>query len=398
MHILHISHLYPNDFDPRYGIAIKNLVSAIPSKVNGGEIHQTIIVPIPLAFFPLTLFDPEWACFARMRKKLANDAQNVFYVPSVVFPRHLFSNYVNNFRAEKILSFLKSQNINPDLVHCHTSFGDGTVGKVLHEKLGIPYIVTVRREIDFENSNLSKNEKTTINETVRKASAVVAPSEHLKRKCLKNTGVEPLLVPNGIESDIIVNHFERNTGEIKTPIIVSTVGRLDSNKRIDMVIDLTGELVKEGFEIILNIIGEGSKKEFLIRKTIDQGLQDLVVFHGNQPHHEVIRILRNSDIFFLPSKTETFGLVFLEALAQGVPVLGTANQGIHGLGINGVHGFFCKTPEEFQQAFKKLLSQPELRAKFGEEGIKLVKNYTWEKAGETIANIYKRIIFSSQIK
>lgn len=396
MRILHVSHLYPNDFDPRYGIAVKKAIEHVPSEFNGETLEQQIVVPIPLAFFPLTMLDPEWACFADLRREKSG-SQDFHYVASTILPKALLQNMVYSNRASKIYKYIKHQKFEPDIIHCHTAYADGLTGNYVKKKMHVPYVLTVRREIDFENSRLSQAARRTIAETVRHADTVIAPSVHLKRKCLEHTGVDPILVPNGIDEELIIDEdtFNSRFRMDKNITVITAVGRFDDNKRMDLVLEVADRLNAKGYDIKLNLVGDGPQKEPLRRSETAKRLAAKVMFHGNLPHDDVITILRDSDIFFLPSRTETFGLVYLEAMAQGLPIVGTTGQGMDGLASDGEEGFFRQNKQGFEEAVEKLVRKPPLRREMGEKGLILAKNCTWSNTGVKLAEIYFRVFKGS---
>jgi len=386
--ILHITGLFPCECEPSQGVAVKQLIDAIP---NNFKQSQLIVRLIPLSFFPISMAKSKWKCFAKLRKQKYSLKGSTVFFPIVLLPKGKFRRLAF-LRTSSLHRFITSENLNPALIHAHTSFIEGHYARVMSIKMSIPYVLTVRREIDFESNNLVEKEKKEVAVNVKNAALVIAPSLHLKKKCLQNTGIDPLLIPNGIQEEniITVPEFEeriRKRNEDKK-LVVTTVASLDKNKRIDIVLKVVSRILKEQKNISLNIVGDGPLRSYLINMTKDLGIYEQVYFHGKIPHSEVIKILHDSDVFFLPSLTETFGLSYLEALAQGVPIIGTKEQGIHGVAQENVHGFFCKREDEYYNALRTLICNHELRVSMGIKGIQLARTLTWTKSGRKLAEAY----------
>lgn len=134
---------------------------------------------------------------------------------------------------------------------------------------------------------------------------------------------------SGIPESIIV---KRDDNVFNYPIKVLTCANFKKRKNIDKVIKALKGL--DGFE--LTCIGEGIEKRKL------QKLDHNVKFTGLLPHDKVLDFMRQSDIFILPSAGETFGMVYLEAMASGCITIGTENDGIDGIIVNGKNGFLTK--------------------------------------------------------
>ena len=90
---------------------------------------------------------------------------------------------------------------------------------------------------------------------------------------------------------------------------------------------------------VINFIGEGKEMENLKALTSKYSLYDHVHFWGRIPREQVIRIMNETDCFIMVSKFETFGLVYLEAMAKGCITIASKNEGMDGIIRNGENGF-----------------------------------------------------------
>ena len=118
-------------------------------------------------------------------------------------------------------------------------------------------------------------------------------------------------------------------------------------------------------------------------------------FLGKLEHKEVIDIMKQYDIFSLPSYKEGFGMVYIEAMAQGIPVIGVKGEGIEDAIENGVNGFLVerKNIEELVKIMKFLIENPYKRIDIGKCAIETVLNkFTWNVNADKMISIYNEMI------
>ena len=223
-----------------------------------------------------------------------------------------------------------------DGVHATTLFSDGAVALRIKKKYHIPYIVSVR------NTDVNTFIKLPylwplLRELLTEASMIVCVSPSIRHRLLNSYGIRGMkelvetktkVITNGINDWWIENikgkHKKRTFG-------VAYVGRFMKNKNIDSLIDAVLQLRKQIPEIRLNLIGGGGDQtEKIIQKIKEH--PDCLKYHGYLTNKEEIgNILEENDVFAMASFRETFGLVYIEAMSQGLPVLYTKGQGIDGL-------------------------------------------------------------------
>lgn len=133
---------------------------------------------------------------------------------------------------------------------------------------------------------------------------------------------------------------------------ISTVSRLLNWKCLDSTIKGVSEAFA-GVDYHYNIYGEGSERDYLERVIRSRGLTERVHLRGKVSRDEVINQMQKTDIFVMISKHETFGLVYLEAMAQGCITIGSQNGGIDGIIVDGENGFLC--PEGDGKSLSNLL-------------------------------------------
>ena len=172
---------------------------------------------------------------------------------------------------------------------------------------------------------------------------------------------------------------------------IVTMAELIRLKNIDKVILALKEISSEK-SFTYTIIGQGTRKKRLKAMVQKLGLSDIVTFIDFIPHDQIAIELYKYDIFIMPSYLETFGRVYFEAMAMGIPIICAKNSGIFGYFKEGEQGLSVnhRKTNDIAEKLEYLISNPVERAKIGNAGKKLVENYTWETIIEEIHQIYRR--------
>ena len=246
---------------------------------------------------------------------------------------------------------------------------------------------------------------------IKKADTVTVISNYLKeyvQKVSKNKDV--FLIPNGVDlknfqfpiSNFQSNlNFKNSKSESKTIITVSRLvpknGLKDLIKAFHI---LTNDLKPNTYNLKLLIIGEGPEREKLRELTKNLEIENEIKFLGNIPNSEVPKYLAQVDVFVRPSLSEGLGTSFLEAMASGLPIIGTPVGGIPDfLKDPSTHsgqatGLFCKVsdPEDIAEKINKILTDDDLRNKLIVNGRKLVEEkYSWDKIADQFKNLYNSL-------
>lgn len=182
-------------------------------------------------------------------------------------------------------------------------------------------------------------------------------------------------------------------GFLSSDIVVLFVGLNFKVKRLDLVLRGVAQLVNRGrygTTTRLLVVGKGNRRRYRAMAA-DLGIADRVVFCGIT--HEIEKYYLASDLFVMPSSYDTFGLVVLEAMMAGLPVIITQKVGARDLVHSGVHGFILgDDPSPFELEEKMaLLMERENRLRMGENARKTAQMNTWDKKGATVAEIYRSL-------
>ena len=175
------------------------------------------------------------------------------------------------------------------------------------------------------------------------------------------------------------------------------VGRIQPLKGVDVAVQTLAKLENKKTKLI--IVGGasgsfGSSESMHVRKLIcDLDLNDRVHFVEPQPHHLLSTYYRAADVVLVPSRSESFGLVALEAAACGIPVVATAVGGLLNLVEHQTTGYSVenRNPETFAEYVDLLLSDPMLSLTMGNRAAHRAKNYSWSATADSVIGVYEAL-------
>ncbi len=342
-------------------------------------IRQTIYVPVRTA--------------AEVGKyDIPNVPDTVVIYAHILEPKHriLYKSKINTI-YEDVLSKVEIKGI--DIIHAHFLFSDGGVALKLKQQFSIPYITAVRNtdvnmffkymiHLRGHGQNILSNARQCIFVTpsYRKQVADKYIAGQLKERILNAT-----VIPNGLTPDWFENQESRPVPH--NPLRILYVGDFTFNKNILLLLSVIKALSGER-PVTLTLAGGGGDGHESVLKALKQEDFSFVKFVGKVEGATAMRALYGEhDIFVMISKLETFGLVYLEALSQGLPVIHTAGQGID--------GYFEKSSfaipvqpnnmNESIEAIKKIADNFETASR---EAVQAVAPFSWTQIAKTYLNLY----------
>lgn len=211
---------------------------------------------------------------------------------------------------------------------------------------------------------------------------------------------EPMIVPNGVDVEKFSRklpvggreELRKSFGFSESDVVLVTASRLSLKNGID---DLIRSLTSLPPNIKCLIAGDGEDAEKLRVLTEKKGLANRVVFLGSRSHDELPGILQASDIFVRASLSEGLGNSFLEAMAAGIPIIGTPVGGIPDFLTDGETGVFCqpRDPESIAAAVRRIQEEPGLRERLIANGERLVRaQYDWNGIAERIHGVLASLV------
>lgn len=209
----------------------------------------------------------------------------------------------------------------------------------------------------------------------RMADSITAISAYLKERALKSGAtVDVEIIPNGVDLERFTKiSLEKNPAQT----VLVTTSRLVEKNGVRFVIEALRYLPPS---VHFWILGTGPLEEGLRVLAEEVGVSDRVLFLGHKNHEEVASILSRADIFIRPSLSEGLGNSFLEAMALGLPIIGTPVGGIPDFLIDGKTGFFAEpgNSRSIADVVTKVMTSPDLLRTVAENGERLVRErYGW---------------------
>ncbi len=274
----------------------------------------------------------------------------------------------------------------PDIIHAHTLFSDGSLANYCNRKYGIPFIVAIRStDIDvFLKSKPWLKEYSK--QILDNANYIIFISHALKRKFLRTYGEgyesKSLVIPNGINQ----SYFDDQNIQKKqphTPPELLYVGSFLKRKNVAFLI----KFVKKN-HAKLTVVGGGGNDAKTVLQMIGNSTE--VNYLGQiKEQSKLSEIYGQNDIFIMVSRKETLGLVYLEAMSQGLPVIYTKGTGIDGFFKEGEVGLGVN-PNSFDAidiAIKNILSDYE---NISRNCIMAAKEFNWSNISNRIYQLYTK--------
>lgn len=246
--------------------------------------------------------------------------------------------------SSKLVDMVKLYKI--EVLHVHYAIPHAYAGYMAKQMLkdeGIELpMITTLHGTDITLVGSHPNYKSAVTFSINKSDYVTSVSQSLKDDTIKlfNTTREIEVIPNFIELDHQGVDIEKNCCRSvlahDNERIITHISNFRQVKRIPDIIKIFHQ-IQEQIPSKLMMVGDGPEKEPAERLCEELGIADKVIFFGNS--NELDRILSSTDLFLLPSETESFGLAALEAMAWGVPVISSNAGGLPEVNIQGYSGF-----------------------------------------------------------
>ena len=299
----------------------------------------------------------------------------------------------------------------PDIIHVHHPFWLGSVGLFLGRRLGVPVIYTYHTRLEHYAhyvplpGPLFRNlvSHAIVRRFANRCDGVIVPTESAE-EYLRTIGVRRriLVQPTGVDTDRFhsvpdaeIRRLRAEYAPQQARILIS-ISRLSREKNIDFLLDairLLKDCSEQAFRLL--IAGDGPERQRLEIRIGTLGLENSVVLLGAVPPDQIAAYCRMADIFLFASRSETQGMVILEAMAAGTPVVAIRSSGIEDLVHNGFNGF--KTPPDHAQwsaRIAQLLDDPALHRTLATNARAFADDYSIRRFSANVARFYAGILAS----
>ncbi len=317
--------------------------------------------------------------------------------------------------SKEFLRIVKSENY--DVIHSHYWLS-GKVAMPAAKELGIPLIHTMHTMARVKNLNLAEGESPEPMIRVQGETQVVAAADAL----IANTDAEGAslvslydacpdkvhVVTPGVDLYNFTpgegrSHAREVVGLPQDALVVSFVGRIQPHKGPEVLIRATSELVKHSpilrHKLVVNVMGgaSGANTEEVDRlKELSSwlGIDDVVRFEPPVARKDLAQWYRAADLVVVPSYSESFGLVALEAQACGTPVVATPLGGLRTAVADGISGVLVDghDPKAWSSVIVRLLQEPQRRVLLSMGAIEHASHFGWDATARGTLDIYDLVI------
>ncbi len=311
MNIFIIARGYPSKNDPTWGCFEKDQAIAL---ANLG--HRITILSVD------TRFRRYWRPLGIQHIEEENiSIYNIFIIPYALL--FFLPAFIKDYFFSKLLEIVYLKAIakqgKPDILYSHYLHNTHKALRI-KRKFDIP-LVSIEHSSELGYTNISKSIVDLANKTYPNVDQLITVSSFLKENILKYIPLDNILiVPNVVGPDFTYKLTAKNEKTFK----IISIGSYIHRKGFDILIEalaLAHPMLQGDWEAI--IIGGGELESTLKQQIHSHHLQQHIQLLGKKDKKEIIQTLQNSDIFVLASRSETFGVVYIEALACGLPIIAT---------------------------------------------------------------------------
>ena len=321
----------------------------------------------------------------------------------------------------RVLERQRHEGTRYDVVHSHYWLS-GWVGRSAKEIWGAPLVASFHTLGKVKNFSLARGEgpesdarlageERVIEQADRILSATPAEAGHL----IGLYGADPdriRIVPPGVDHSVF---FPRSREAAKARLhlsgarILLFVGRLQPHKGPDVAINALAEAVgrdpRATEDVVLAVVGGPSGRTVAERDEVSRlmdlaaasGVGDRVMFFPPQPQMRLADFYSAAELVLVPSRSESFGLVALEAQACGAPVVAASTGGLRYVVRDGETGYLVPgwDPGGYADRILELLGDPECRTRLSQAGVAHALRFSWDSTAAEILSVYREVLASS---
>ena len=337
--------------------------------------------------------------------KTSHKEDNVYYIKSIPFPVYPNVRMPKSGARDYIKEIIEWK---PEVIHSQCEFFSYKFAKKISKKTGAPIVHTYHTLYEqyvtyvFPSKRIGAHlVKVFSRKRLKKAANVIAPTRKVE-ETLRGYGMKNdiSVVPSGIKLE---QHKVRITPEQRKEkrtelgfsddnIVLINLGRLGTEKNLDELMDYFAAASKIHDELRFMIVGDGPAKEGLEHQAKKLGVADKVVFTGMVNPKEVQLYYQLGDIFVSASTSETQGLTYIEAAANGLPLLCRNDKCLDEVLAFGKNGYDYTDLDGFLKDVENILGNPQWCKSAGKRSEEIADSFSTTAFGDAVERIYKDVI------
>jgi 1,2-diacylglycerol 3-alpha-glucosyltransferase len=314
---------------------------------------------------------------------------------------------------EKKRIFARLDALRPDLIHVQTEFTMGRLALRYAITRGLPLVISCHTYFEqyfrhyvpfFPQPFISWATRWYSRRFFNKAHALVVPSEHMRSVLVEYGVTSPTaIIPTGFEHSRfagINREQERQSSflyeqypQLKGRKIVLTVCRLGKEKNVDFLLDVFARVAPDVPDAMWLLVGDGPHREGLLARIQKEGLEQRVVMTGYVPRERIKHVFALGDVFAFASKTESQGLVTVEAMSCGTPVVALGEMGTRDVMAGDNGGFMVgEDVTWFATRVRDLLTNQVLHQRKSIEALQYSQRWNASALAEKMLRLYHQVI------
>lgn len=384
MKVLILPSWYPDENNELNGIFFKEQAEALNKR------------DIDISVLSINILSLKQLCNKRYKRGLSISKENGIkvyrYYTYNYFPKitEVYLRYYGSLIRRLINKIAKEQG-NFDLVHIHSAIDAGIAYKI--SNLKIPYVIT-EHSTKYERDIINLTQKKYLFDVFKNANRVLVVGAGLKKELTKYINDNKIeILPNMVS----INKLQAVKDEDKDRFRFFSLGLLTKKKGMDVLINAFNNNVKllEGAQLFIG--GDGEEYDNLKAQIEKNKLGNYIKLLGRLSREDVAYHMSNCDCFVLASRFETFGIVFLEAMLYGKPVIATKTGGPD-IFVNEKNGVLIQ-PDDIEELSNVMVSMLEKASKYDSEFISdfCYDNFGEEVISNKIIDIYKDILNKNRV-
>lgn len=302
-----------------------------------------------------------------------------------------------------IRSMIEISKIKFDIIHGLSGGTISSLGLIVARLKKIPYVFTYFTRWNHFTHYVFKGKliSPAIAEKAsrifcNKCDCIITPMPKIKEELISFGVKKPIaVIPSGVDIDKFnkkqKGFLRKKTGIIDGKILLYA-GRLEKEKSVDFLVKAFQLIHAKDKKVNLVLVGDGTMKASLEQLAEELGIRKNVYFPGLIDSKQMNKVYADAEIFVFASTTETQGMVVLEALASGLPVVAVYDDVYNGIIKDKMNGILVNDPEQFAKACLEILSNDQYRKKLSENATDSMREFSISSTAKSFEKLYKKLI------